>query len=81
METAVAMLHPDWKPEDVAAEVQRIYAEINIDLLTHARIALGGPGVDPVQELEEIPGAISSTDDPAQAEKVAGIPDAQGEAD
>lgn len=79
VETAVSMLHPDWTPEDVALEVQRIYAEINIDLLSHARIALGGqPGMDAAQELAEIPGAIGATDVAAQAEAVANVSDMYG---
>lgn len=78
VETAVAMLHPDWKPEDVAAEVQRIYAEMDLTVLSHARIALGGQGVDPVQELTELPAAISGTADPAETERMAGVTDEYG---
>ena len=40
IETAVATVHPDWPPEKVAAEVARIYAEINVDMLSRARIAV-----------------------------------------
>jgi hypothetical protein len=79
IETAVSMAHPDWTPDDVAKEVQRIYEEINIDLLSRARIAIGGaPGESVAQDLEQIPGAIGSTDVAAQAEALAGVSDMYG---
>lgn len=79
IETAVAMVHPDWKPEDVALEVQRIYQEINIDLLSRARISIGGaPGESVAQDLEQIPGAIGSTDVASQAEALADVSDMYG---
>ena len=79
IETAVTMLHPDWKPEDVALEVQRIYQEINVDLLTRARIAIGGaPGESVAQDLEQIPEAIGSTDVAQQAEALADVSDMYG---
>ena len=69
VETGVAMLHPDWPTEKVAEEVARIYAEINIDLLSRARIAIGGaPGESVAEDLEQIPAAIGSTDIAAQVE-------------
>ena len=76
VETAVSTLHPDWSPEDVALEVQRIYEEINIDLLSRARIAIGGaPGESVAQDLEQIPGAVGATDVAAQAEELANVSD------
>lgn len=76
IETAVSTLHPDWKPEDVALEVKRIYEEIDINLLSRARMAIGGgPGETAEQALEEIPAAIGSTDVAKQAEELADVSD------
>lgn len=76
IETAVSMAHPDWTPDDVAKEVQRIYEEINIDLLSRARIAIGGaPGESVAQDLQQIPEAIGSTDVASQAEALANVSD------
>lgn len=76
VETAVSTLHPDWTPEDVALEVQRIYQEINIDLLSRARIAIGGaPGESVAEDLEQIPGAVGATDVASQAEQLADVSD------
>jgi hypothetical protein len=79
IETAVSMLHPDWTPEDVALEVQRIYAEIDINILSRARMQLSpGPGETAGQVLEEIPGAIGATDVASQAEALANVSDMYG---
>ncbi|MGH3203873.1 MAG: phage portal protein [Streptosporangiaceae bacterium] len=76
IETAVATMHPDWKPDDVALEVKRIYEEINIDLLSRARIAIGGaPGESVAEDLASIPAAIGSTDVQSQAEQLADVSD------
>lgn len=67
VETAVTMAHPDWVPEKVALEVERIYSEISLDMLGRARIALSGaPGQTLGQELSEIPEAVGETDIGAQ---------------
>lgn len=83
IETAVATVHPDWAPEDVAKEVGRIYAEMDIDLLSRARVAVGGqPGESIAQTLEEIPTAIGATDSARQAAELADVEDmyaSQGE--
>jgi hypothetical protein len=82
IETAVAMVHPDWTPEDVAMEVTRIYQEINIDLLSRAKIMIGGgPGESVADDLAEIPGAIGSTDVASQAEALANVSDMYGSQD
>jgi A118 family predicted phage portal protein len=82
IETAVAMVHPDWKPEDVALEVQRIYEEINIDLLSRAKIMIGGgPGESVAEDLSEIPDAIGATDVASQAEALANVSDMYGSQD
>jgi len=81
VETAVSTMHPDWKPEQVAEEVQRIYDEISIDMLGRARVALGGqPGESLAQELGEIPDAIGAATATAQAEQAAES-EAQGNSD
>ena len=72
IETAVAELHPDWEPEKVAAEVARIYAEQNVDMLSRARVALSGaPGETLGEQLESIPAAIGTTDIASQVEQAA----------
>jgi A118 family predicted phage portal protein len=72
IETAVAELHPDWAPEKVAAEVARIYAEENMDMLSRARIAISGaPGESLEQQLADIPEAVGATDVAQQVEAVA----------
>lgn len=79
IETAVATLHPDWKPQDVAREVARIYQEINIDLLSRARISIGGaPGESVADDLASIPDAIGSTDVSSQAEALADVSNMYG---
>ena len=80
VETAVATVHPDWTPEEVAAEVGRIYAEMDIDLLSRARVALSAPPSTESlgQQIGEIPGDIAASDVASQVKQVA---DASGEAD
>ena len=76
IETAVSTVHPDWTPDDVAKEVKRIYEEINVDVLSRARIAIGGaPGESVSQDLEQIPDAIGATDVASQAEALANVSD------
>lgn len=61
IETAVETLHPDWKPEQVALEVGRIYREISVDMMSRARIALAAaPGGSITDEIAEIPGAVGA---------------------
>jgi A118 family predicted phage portal protein len=80
IETAVATAHPDWTPDKVAEEVARIYAEINIDMLSKARVALGGSPTETLeQQLAGIPTAIGSTDVAQQVEDVANAEDAGSE--
>ena len=72
LETAVETLHPDWSPEKAAEEVARIYAEINVDMLSRARVALSGaPGESLEQQLADIPMAVGATDVAAQVEQAA----------
>lgn len=72
IETAVATVHPDWTPDDVAEEVQRIYQEMDIDILSRAKVAIGGqPGESVADALQEIPDAIGATDIAAQVEATA----------
>ncbi len=74
VETAVAMVHPDWTEDEVVKEVGRIYAEENLDVLTRARVMLSEP-MSPTttlqQQLEQLPGALSVTDQPDQVAQVA----------
>jgi A118 family predicted phage portal protein len=67
IETAVAMAHPDWDTTKVQAEVTRIYAEMSLDAMSRARVMIAGsPDETLGQQLQEIPGALAGTDDPAQ---------------
>jgi hypothetical protein len=76
IETAVATVHPDWTPQDVANEVQRIYQEMDIDILARAKVAIGGqPGESVADALAEIPDAIGATDVAQQAEALANVSD------
>jgi hypothetical protein len=51
----VSMVHPDWTPEQVDEEVQRIFEEIGSDLLGRARIALQAPmGESLSQEVQDL---------------------------
>jgi hypothetical protein len=75
VETAVAMVHPDWDSDQVAREVSRIYAEENLDVLTRARVMLSEPmtSTTPLeQQLEQLPQALEVTDQSQQVEQVAG---------
>jgi hypothetical protein len=42
-ETLVQLIHPDWTPDQVDEEVQRIRSEAGFDILGRARISLQGP--------------------------------------
>jgi hypothetical protein len=57
-------------------EVQRIYDEVSLDMLSRARISLSTtPGEDLGQELGEIPGAVGATDIASQVEQDAATSD------
>jgi A118 family predicted phage portal protein len=73
IETAVATAHPDWDTDQVAGEVQRIYAEMSVDALSRAKVMIGGPPTETLeQQLESIPEALGVTDVTKQVEQVAG---------
>jgi len=79
VETAVQTMHPDWKPEQVAAEVGRIYDETSISMLGRARVAIGAtPGESLPQELAEIPDAVGAATAAKQAEQAAESQDLSG---
>lgn len=42
-ETLVQLIHPDWTPDQVDEEVQRLRSEAGFDILGRARIALSAP--------------------------------------
>ena len=70
VETAVSTAHPDWDTEQVAEEVQRIYAEMNLDAMSRARVMLSGPPTETLsQQLEEIPQALGVTDVASEVER------------
>lgn len=74
VETAVATAHPDWDTEQVAAEVQRIYGEMNLDVMSRARVMLGGdPNESLMQQFEQIPHALGTTDVAQQVEADAAL--------
>lgn len=58
----VQMVHPDWTPEQVNEEVQRIFSETGAMLAAHARVSLAAPmgatlesEVDALSELAPVP--------------------------
>lgn len=74
VETAVATTHPDWDITEIKAEVARIYAEMNLNVLDKARVMLSEPmtSTTPLeQQLEQLPAALEVTDDPAAVGQVA----------
>jgi hypothetical protein len=76
IETAVETMHPDWKPDDVALEVQRIYQEISVDMVSRARIAISGTPTESVSDqIAEIPEAVGADGAKAQAQALAGQSD------
>lgn len=62
-ETLVELMHPDWTPDEVSKEVDRIRDETGISMAAHARIALAAPMGEPLQQEiadlagSDIPGA------------------------
>ena len=65
-QTAVQMVHPDWTPDQVDEEVERINMEIGTDVLGRARIALQGPVGEPLgQEIQDIANPVVPADIPA----------------
>lgn len=65
-QTAVQMVHPDWTPDQVDEEVERINMEIGTDVLGRARIALAGPMNEPLgQEIQDIANPVTPPDIPA----------------
>jgi hypothetical protein len=70
VETAVATAHPDWDTTQVATEVQRIYAEMNLDAMSRARVMIAGAPTETLaQQLEAIPDALGTTDITSQVEQ------------
>jgi len=69
------MVHPDWTEDEVTREVARIYAEENLNVLARARVMLSEPMGDTTtlqQQLQQLPGDLSVTDDPDAVGQVAG---------
>lgn len=60
-ETLVQMLHPDWTPDQVDEEVQRLRDEASFDVLARARVMLQGPQDSTAtigQEVDELAGDV-----------------------
>lgn len=54
-QTLVQLVHPDWTPEQVDEEVDRIAAETGEEMAAHARIALSPPMGEPLaQEVSDL---------------------------
>jgi A118 family predicted phage portal protein len=73
IETSVARANPDWDTDQVKAEVSRIYSEMNVDALSRARVMIQGMPTETLSEqLQAIPQALQTGDDPQQVQQVAG---------
>lgn len=67
METLVAMVHPDWTPDQVAEEVEKIRDEMNFEVLGRARLTLTSPselGENVGQQLDDV---VDAPNQPAPA--------------
>jgi len=67
LETLVAMVHPDWTPDQVAEEVGAIKGEAGLDLFGRARISLAPPmgSTETLgQQVEDISGTVVTPNDP-----------------
>ena len=66
-QTLVAMVHPDWTPDQVAEEVAAIKDEIGLDLFGRARLTLANPPTMPEnigQQIDDITSATTTPNDP-----------------
>lgn len=66
VETLVAMVHPDWTPEQVAQEVAAIKDEAGLEVFGRARISLTNPPTLPEnlgQQIQDITGAVTTPRD------------------
>lgn len=66
-ETLVAMVHPDWTPDQVAEEVEAIHDELGMELFARARVTLTNPptlGENLGQQVADLSGSITTPDDP-----------------
>jgi SPP1 Gp6-like portal protein len=68
-EVLVQLVHPDWTPDQVAEEVDRIKAETGEAMAAHARISLAAPMGEPLsQEIAD----LAESDVPPQGATVPG---------
>ena len=62
-ETLVALVHPDWTPDQVAEEVAAIRDELGMDLFARARVTLSSPptlGENIGQQAQDLEGSITT---------------------
>lgn len=67
-ETLIAMIHPDWTPEQIEEEKQRLREEAAFDILGRARVTLQPPMDSSAtigQEIQEISGTVRGSQPPA----------------
>ena len=67
METLVAMVHPDWTPEQVAEEVAAIKDEVGMDIFGRARVSLAPPmgSTETLgQQVQDISNTVETPDNP-----------------
>jgi Phage portal protein, SPP1 Gp6-like len=83
IEAGVAIMHPDWSGEKIADEVQKIYSEASLDLLSHAKVAItsapGGPDIG--QQVETLQAEILGTEPDRMAAMDVPSGDTGGESD
>lgn len=75
-ETLVAMVHPDWTPDQVAEEVAAIKDEIGLELFGRARLTLTNPpalGQNVGQQIDDISNVVQTPDDPNLVEAGSGL--------
>lgn len=66
-ETLVAMVHPDWTPDQVAEEVAAIRDEVGMELFGRARLTLSSPpalGENVGQQIEDISSQVKMPNNP-----------------
>lgn len=65
-QTLVQMVHPDWTPDEVDEEVQRIYTELGSDLAARARLTIAAPPTASIAEdVDQLAEAVTPPDIPS----------------
>lgn len=78
LETLVAMVHPDWTPDQVAEEVAAIKDEVGMDIFGRARISLAPPMGSTETLGQQVEDISSTVETPNNADLVAAAGSAEG---